>query len=184
MRSRLSLLGTALSLLLLVAALGQVCFSAEKGKPLSGYSVLVIQPFTVSPNLKAAGMPSGYEDVLQKTLFAKLLSERVFYSVVEAGRGIPELKEPGTLIASGEVSDFAKGNRAARLAVGYGVGSAKVKVVMVFRDAVSGAEVLRLERTGRYAGFGNITGGSADKARSESARKVVDGLVKQIKAAR
>jgi hypothetical protein len=128
-------------------------------------------------------MPPGYEDVLQKTLFARLLAERIFDHTQEAASA-PEPMQPGTLIASGEVADFAKGNRAARVAVGYGAGSAKIKVVLVLRDALSGMEVLRLEQTGRYAGFGNLTGGSADKARSESARKVVDGLLKQIKAAR
>lgn len=153
----------------------------DEKKPLEEYSAIVVQPFTLSRELNADGMPPGYENVLQKTLFARLLSERVFERVEESAEAP---RQPGTVIVSGEVADYSKGSRAARLAIGYGAGSAKIKVVIVFRDAVTGAEVLRLERTGRYAGFGNLTGGSADKARSESARKVVDGLMKQIKAAR
>lgn len=173
--------GYAVMLLVLATFLPKQLIAGD-AKPLSSYYAVVIQPFTVSADLQAAGMPPGYEDVLQKALLARLLVERVFERVEEAGAG--GLTQAGTVVASGEISDYAKGNRAARVAVGYGAGSAKIKVVMVFRDGVSGAEVLRLERTGRYAGFGNLTGGSAEKARSESARKVVDGLVKEIKAAR
>ncbi len=127
-----------------------------------------------------------YENVLEKTLFARLLSERVFESVVDASLdpGALKAKQPRALVASGEVVDFYKGNRAARVIVSYGVGSARLKIAMVLRDAESGKEVLRIEQEGSYAGFGNLTGGSAEKARNESARKVVDGLVKKIKASK
>jgi len=89
-----------------------------------------------------------------------------------------------SVIASGEVVEYDKGNRAARVIINYGAGAARLKIVMIFRDARTGKQVLRLEQAGSYAGFGNITGGSAEKARFESARKVVDGLVKKIREAK
>ncbi len=169
----------ALSLLALAAA-------AEKPKPLASYNAIILQSFTVDPELVKAHFPADYENVLEKSLFARLLSERVFETVTDASLDPEALKakSPRTLIASGEVVDFYKGNRAARVIINYGVGSARLRVAMVFRDAETGKEVLRIEQEGSYAGFGNITGGSAEKARNESARKVVDGLVKKIKASK
>jgi hypothetical protein len=155
-------------------------------KPLQPYTALVINKFTVAPDLaRKADFPRGWEDVLQKTLLARLLSDGVFTEVLEASNDTMATSLPGqALTMDGEVMNFTKGNRAARVAVGYGAGAAKLKLVITFRDMKTGREVLRLEQTGRYVGFGNLTGGSADLARNEAARKVVDGLVKKIKAAR
>lgn len=151
-------------------------------RPLQPYTVLIIQKFTVDPDLMRNGaFPTGYEDVLQKTLFARLLTDRTFPQVIE---GPPDTKPPQAISMEGQVTEFAKGNRVARVAIGYGAGSAKMRLILVFRDLATGREVLKLEQTGRYAGFGNLTGGSADTARNESARKVVDGLLKKISAAR
>ncbi len=159
---------------------------AAGDKPLASYNTVVLQPFTLSPELKNAGFPAEYQNVLEKTLFARLLSERVFETVSDASLdpAAVEVKSPRTLIASGEVVGFNKGNRAARIIINYGAGSARLKLAMVFRDSTTGQEVLRLEQEGSYAGFGNLTGGSAETARIESARKVVDGLMKKIKAAK
>ena len=161
-------------------------FAAAADKSLSPYHTLILQPFTVDPELAKAKFPPDYENVLERTLFARLLSERVFETVTDASLDPNALqtKASATLIASGEVVDYYKGNRAARVIINYGAGAARIKIVVTFRDAETGKEVLRLEHEGSYAGFGNITGGSAEKARTESARKVVDGLVKKIRAAR
>ncbi len=157
-----------------------------KDKPLTKYNTIVLQQFKADPELVKAGFPSDYESVLEKTLFARLLSERVFESVADSSLdpSAAKAKNAGTLIAGGEVVDYSKGNRAARVIVSYGVGAARLRVVMTLRDAATGNEVLRIEQEGSYAGFGDLTGGSAEKARTESARKVVDGLVKKIRAAR
>ena len=170
----------ALSLLALTAV------AADKPKPLASYNTIILQPFTVDPELVKAQFPADYENVLEKSLFARLFSERVFETVTDASLDPEALKakSPRTLIASGEVVDFYKGNRAARVIISYGAGSARIKIAMVFRDAETGKEVLRIEQEGSYAGFGNLTGGSAEKARNESARKVVDGLVKEIKTSK
>ncbi|HET8668611.1 MAG TPA: hypothetical protein VFM10_11565, partial [Terriglobales bacterium] len=86
------------------------------GKPLERYATLVVGNFRVDPELKKAGFPAGYEDVLQKSLFARLLSERVFPQVVDGSVGAFARDSPATpLIAEGEVADFSKGNRAARV---------------------------------------------------------------------
>jgi Domain of unknown function (DUF4410) len=164
-------------------------------KPLASYQTLVLEPFTVDPDLVKTEFPPAYQNVLQKTLFARLLSERVFETVTDASlepeaakagcRTLPQTGGcAGTVIASGEIVNYSKGNRAARVIINYGAGAARLKIVMVFRDAQTGKELLRLEQEGSYAGFGNITGGSAQKARLESARKVVDGLMKKIRAAK
>jgi hypothetical protein len=150
-------------------------------KPLQSYSTLVVGQFRVDPQLSEASFPAGYEDVLQKGIFARLLTDHVFPQVLD---GATSVAGQQYLIAEGVISEFSKGNRAARVAIGYGAGSAKIKVIMTFRDMATGREVLTLEQTGRYAGFGNLTGGSAEKAISESTRKMVEGLLKQIKSAR
>lgn len=174
--------GIMLAILLFSAA---TSFTAEK--PLRAYNTLMISRFTVGPQVAKAQFPAGYEDVLQKTLLARLLSERVFSNVIDASdnrfAGIYGTEQQ-PLIAEGKIVDFSRGNRAARVGIGYGAGAAKIAVVLTFRDPATGREVLRLEQTGRYIGFGDLTGGSADKARAESARKVIDGLIKKIKAAR
>jgi hypothetical protein len=156
-----------------------------EGKPLEPYSSVVIDKFTVDPALlKNTDFPPGYEDVLQKTLLARLLTERIFPQGVDESRSGVSASDGQVLAMDGEVTAFAKGNRAARVAIGYGAGSARMKLVLTFRDVSTGRKVLKLEQIGRYAGFGNLTGGSADQARTEAARKVVDGLLKKIKAAR
>lgn len=156
-----------------------------QSKPLQPYPTLILGNLSVDPDLKKAGFPAGYEDVLQKGLFARLFSDQIFPQVLDGLPSDSSERLPGNaLIAEGEVADYDKGSRAARVAIGYGAGSAKIKVILRFRDLSTGREVLTIEQTGRYAGFGNITGGSADKARTESARKVVEGLVKKIRAAR
>lgn len=171
------------TVLLLLAAAVPVTTATER--QLAPYGVAVVQRFTVNPDLlKRADFPVGYEDVLQKEVFARLLSDRVFPRVLDGSQGFAGSFSGRMLAVDGEVSDFSKGNRAARIGIGYGAGSAKLKLVLVLRDMDTHEEVLRLEQTGRYAGFGNITGGSAEKARSESARKVVEALIKRIKAAR
>lgn len=170
--------------ILLTILLAPALLAADKA--LAGYNTIVLQPFTVDPELIKAKFPADYQNVLEKTLFAQLLSERVFETVTDASLELEAAKRetPHAVIASGEVADYYKGNRAARVIINYGAGSARLKIVMVFRDAGTGKEVLRLEHEGSYAGFGNITGGSAEKAQSESARKAVEGLMKKIRAAR
>jgi Domain of unknown function (DUF4410) len=155
-------------------------------KPLASYNAIVLQPFTVDPELAKAKFPADYQNVLEKTLFARLLSERVFETVTDASLDPAAVREktPRTLIATGEVIDYNKGNRAARVIINYGIGSARLKIAMVFRDIQTGKEVLRIEQEGSYAGFGNLTGGSAQTAQTESARKVVDGLMKKIRSAK
>ncbi len=115
-----------------------------------------------------------------------MLSERVFETVTESSLepGAEKAKTPRTIIASGEVVDYDKGNRAERVIINYGAGAARLKIVMIFRDAQTSRELLRIEQEGSYAGFGNITGGSAEKAQTESARKAVEGLMKKIRAAK
>jgi hypothetical protein len=172
--------------ILFILLFAMITATAAGNKPLAGYNTIVLQPFAVDPELSKAKFPPDYQNVLEKTLFARLLSERVFESVTDASLE-PEavkVKTPRTVIAAGEVVGYYKGNRAARVIVNYGAGAARIKIAMVFRDAESGKEVLRIEQEGSYAGFGNVTGGSAEKARTESARKAVDGLVKRIRSAR
>jgi hypothetical protein len=170
--------------ILLICLYGAVM--ASETKPLSSYNTLILQSFTVDPELIKAKFPPDYENLLEKTLFARLLSEKIFETVTDASLE-PEAtkaKTPRTVIASGEVVDYYKGNRAARVIVNYGAGAARIKIAMVFRDVETGKEVARIEQEGSYAGFGNITGGSAEKARTEAARKAVDGLIKKIRAAK
>jgi len=171
------------ALMMFLAIVALACRAADK--PLQPYQTAILGKFAVDPELSKSGFPEGYENVLEKTLFARLLSERVFPHVLDDVPGNTAGDISGkVLLLEGEVTDFSKGNRAARVAIGYGAGGAKLRITLVFRDLATHEEVMSLAETGRYIGFGNLTGGSAEKARSESARKVVDKLMKKIKAAR
>lgn len=164
-----------------------------KEKParlLTSYTAINVEKFAVGTLSTKEGFPPDYEKVMQKLAIEKLIASKLFENVsdVSEASAVPSsgtsatAEEPGhQLILSATVIGYDPGSRTARWVVGMGAGAAKVKVRFVFRDAQSNKEVLRSDLQGKYTGTWNVTGGSDEKANRESAQKVVEELIKEIK---
>ncbi len=75
---------------------------------------------------------------------------------------------------------FDKGSRAARYLGGMGAGQTRLKARFVFKDAETGAEVLRFDREGTFKGMFSAFGGSADAASAGVANGLVKGAVQEM----
>ena len=173
----------------LLMAGGAVCQTAATSKPLdkNKYNTVVVEKFETGTLAEKEKFPAGYTGILQKTAVAKL--QKLFDKVIDGAEqpatppaATPEIK--GRLLLSGSVIGYDKGSRTARWMVGMGAGSSKVKVRFIFRDAETGQEVWRTDQQGTFVGTVTVGGGSEDKAVSESSRKVVEGLVKELASVR
>jgi hypothetical protein len=168
----------------MVLTVAAVC--QQSGKPLdrATYNTVIVQKFDIQTLAEKENFPAGYGAILQKTAVVKL--QKHFEKVIDAsetpapapGAAPPEMK--GKVLLSGAIIGYDKGSRTARWMVGMGAGSSKVKVRFIFRDAESGAELWRTDQQGSFAGTFTMGGGSEDKAVSESSRKVVEALVKEL----
>lgn len=153
------------------------------GKPLAGYNVITVQKFEVGSLAENSGYPAGFEGILQKTVYSKLISSRMFTTVVDgsdSGAPTGESADAKKVILVGTIIGYDKGSRTARWMVGMGAGKSKVKVRFVCTDAATGQELWRTDQEGSFSGTFDIGGGNESRAASESTRKVADGLLKQL----
>lgn len=165
----------ALTVLLLLA-------SPPAPKPLSGYAEVVVAGVTAQ---KSCEFSPAQSEHLRKSLVAKLRAKKtalVIDSTTAEGAiaaKLPPAANVKRLVIDSVVLAFDAGSHAAR-AMGIGAGATKLRVRFTFKDAVSGTEVLRLERIGKYSG--RFNGGSAtnDDAFVASCTEVIDGLVQEI----
>ena len=167
--------------------------SKEKkaGKVLAGYNAVVVEKFSVDPSARTADFPRGQEVGIQQNVVERLNKQKVFEEVkdgLEAGAAPPVAADltanapaKRAVILSGTVIEYDKGSREARWFVGMGAGATKVKVRFVFRDAQTGAELLRTDRQGQFYGWIAFVGGSKEQATGEAAGDVVDRLMDDIK---
>lgn len=165
-----------------------------KVKALTAYQGVVVEKFTVEKNSATEDFPRGQEQSIQQNTVQRLMKEKLFEEVVDAGADTPPsggIELPSNVVTgspekrrlklNGTVVFFDKGSRAARWWVGFGAGATKVKVRFVLTDVETGAEVFRTERKGSFSGVFSFVGGGKDQATGEAAGDVVDGLVKDIK---
>jgi len=161
----------------------------KPSRPLTGYTVINVEKFSVGTLSTKEGFPQDFEKVMQKLAVEKLTASKLFENVTDVSEasaapspGAPApAEEPGRrIILSGTVIGYDPGSRAARSWIGLGAGAAKVKVRFVFRDAQSNKEVLRSDLQGKFTGTWTLTGGTTEKATRQSAEKVVDELIKEI----
>lgn len=177
-----------------VLAGGSAIQAEPPGGKLAGYGSIVVEKFTVETNSATQDFPRGQEQAIQENTVRRLLKEKLFEEVVDGAAeapgtgGIEMTPAPATSATpkrrvklSGTVTMYDKGSRAARWLVGFGAGATRVKVLFIFRDAETGAELFRTERKGSFSGMIAFVGGGKDQATGEAAGDVVDGLVKQIK---
>ncbi len=159
-------------------------------KPLAGYSVLVVEKFTVEKPAATRDYPGGYEAWLRNQIMKALQDEGLFEQVVDVvkptgnvGPSEPDATDPKRqLVLSGSILAYKKGSRAIRLWVGIGAGAASVKARFVFRDAKSGQEIFRAERKGSFDGmFDPNWGGSEAEALEAAGHNLVDAFIRDIK---
>ena len=165
----------ALALLLLFA-------TAPSPKPLVGYAELVVSNVSTA---KSCEFSTAHSDALRKSLVAKLRNKKT-WTVIDTSspEGAAAIKtapahDVKRLVIDSVVVSFDAGSHAAR-ALGIGAGATKLHVRFTLKDAVSGLEVLTLDRIGRYSGRFNGDGASNDAAFVASCSEVVDGLVQEI----
>ncbi len=169
------------SALLLAAGRGTSSPPRDGGdKPLAAYRTLLVESFTVDSRAARKNYPGGYESWLQNETLTRLQTERVFEEVADACDREPAGEEGPRLTLSGAVMAYDKGNRMVRLLTGLGPGAGKVKVRFVFRDAVSGREVFRTVRQGKFYGWSDLRG-SEQHAMTEAGGDVIDRLIQDVR---
>jgi hypothetical protein len=186
-----NLTGFLLGMLGLLVGLVSFAIAKEKtNKPLGGYSVVLVESFTVEKSDATKDFPAGEEVTLYRTTMAKLRSAAIFAEVIvpeqtavaESGQQPPPTEGQRRLTLSCTVIGYSKGSSAARFATWpLGVGATKVLVRFVFRDAETRKEVFRTDRAGKF--LATFTGGIAEKERqlSEVRGNVAEALLKEIR---
>lgn len=173
------------ALLLLLVLLVALATYAQSAKPLAGYDVVVVQKIEVGSLAANSGYPAGYDGILQKTIYSKLATSKLFSSVIDAtdsAAAPPADKKKVHL--SGTIIGYDKGSRTARWMVGMGAGKSRVKVRFVCIDPSTNQELWRSDEEGTFSGTFEIGGGNESKAATESTRKVAENLVKKLTLAR
>jgi hypothetical protein len=164
--------------------------SQKAGKPLAGYSEILVEPFTVENSQLTKDFPAGEEENLQLSAVARLRASGIFETVIDGSQKSPEpprssepsaKEEPRKLILSVTVIGFEKGNSGARFMTWpLPVGVSKAKATFVFRDATSNQDVFRFEKEAKFQA--TMSGGIATKEEQMSHVKggLVDALIKEI----
>lgn len=155
-------------------------------KPLTGYTIVVLEPLTVEKGDATKDFQDGWEILLHKGMVRQLEKKKLFSQVIDgAATATAPAAATGTtekrLLLKSTLLVYSKGSRAARFLVGMGAGAAKTRIRFTFVDADSGQELLTTEREGKFAGWLNPTGGTNEDAILESAGDVVDRLIDDIR---
>jgi len=163
----------------------------KTSKPLAGYTVILVEPFSVEKNQLTADFPAGEEANLQVSTVLGLLESRIFEKVLDGtqnSHGESPSAEKSTsegqriVILSGTIVGFKKGSSTARFMTWpLPVGVSKAKVRFVFRDAASNEEVFRFEKEAKFQA--STSGGIATKEAQMTHLKVglAEALVKETK---
>jgi hypothetical protein len=162
----------------------------KTSRPLAGYSVIVVEPFTVENSQATKDFPAGEEANLQRSTIAGLGASALFEKVIDGStkpaEGPPSPEPPAKagerrLILSGAVIGFSKGNSGARIMTWpLPVGVSKAKARFVFRDAESKQEVFRFQKEAKFQA--TMSGGLATKEEQMTHVKVglVEALIQEI----
>lgn len=163
----------------------------KAGKPLAGYTAILVEPFTVENSQLTKDFPAGEDENLQLSAVAGLRASKMIEKVVDGSQKSSEpppsselsAKEgQGKVVLSVTIIGFDKGSSGARFMTWpLPVGVSKAKARFVFRDAASNQEVFRFEKEAKFQA--TISGGIATKEEQMAHIKggLVDALVKEIK---
>jgi hypothetical protein len=162
----------------------------KASKPLTGYTAILVEPFTVENSQLTKDFPVGEEANLQLSTLARLRASGVFETVMDGSQKSseqPPASEPSakggprTLILSVTIVGFNKGSSGARFMTWpLPVGVSKAKASFVFRDAASKQEVFHFEKEAKFQA--TASGGLATKEEQMAHIKggLVDALLKEI----
>src|SRR5262249_54694256 len=156
-------------------------------KPLSGYSVLIVDRFKVDPDAVKAGFSEVQAPVMQAEIILQLVRKKIFDAVMDGSSlhstqrdaQSPAPNGKPRSIFSGTVTTFEPGNQAERYLVGFGAGAAKLKMHFAFLDAVTGKEVLSTDHQHKF--WIGAFGGSKNAATTRTAEGMVKSIVDDIK---
>ncbi|HZS05771.1 MAG TPA: DUF4410 domain-containing protein [Blastocatellia bacterium] len=180
---RQAITGSICGLLLVVMSTAR---AAQKtgGKPLAGYTVVVVEKATVAQSPETAKFPAGYDERLQQKVVEDLQKKRVFEKVIDAAKkaddGAGTAAGEKRLTLSTTIIRFDPGNTLLRHTVGWGAGAVKVKAAFVFRDDATGQEIFRTTKQGRFIGFVEVYGTGTKHSVNEASGDVVDALIREI----
>jgi hypothetical protein len=93
--------------------------AAKNGKPLAGYTTIIVEKFTIENNAATEKFPRGYETVMHGEMVNRLRKRGIFEHVIDSENPTEEshpspgdAKQPEkTLTLSGTVISYDKGNR-------------------------------------------------------------------------
>jgi hypothetical protein len=163
----------------------------KTNKPLAGYTVILVEPFTVENSQLTKDFPAGEEANLQLSAIARLRASGIFETVIDGSQKSSERPPPSEPSAKGEprkvilsvtIIGFVKGSSGTRFMTWpLPLGVSKAKAGFVFRDAANNQEVFRFEKEAKFQA--TVSGGIATKEEQMSHIKggLVDALVKEIK---
>ncbi len=119
---------------------------------------------------RAAGIPNDVISKIQNIVIDEIdLDSNGLDAVsLEDGQNCPN--DEHSLILTGQVSDYKKGNRAVRYLVGFGAGKQKIATNLTLAEKISGKIIAQDEIIDRK--IGGLVGGSEDKGKRDYAEKV------------
>jgi len=180
------------STLILCAGLASIAWAQQQkgGKPLAGYTQIVVEPYSVENSKHTKDFPAGEETHLQLRAIAALRASDIFEKVVD-GNPKSSLEPPpsgpsskegkSTVILASTIISFDKGSSAARFATWpLPVGVSKAKAHFVFRDATNNQQVFSFEKEAKFQA--TVSGGISTKEdqMSHIRGELADALVKEI----
>jgi hypothetical protein len=162
----------------------------KPNRPLAGYTVLLIEPFTIERNAATASFPEGEVVAVEKSTLDQVRQPGLFSQVIELrGNTAPsptngEIPAGNSrrLVLTSTIIAYEKGDSTARFVMWpLPVGVSKLKVRFVFRDADTNQVVFQTEQAGRFQATwsGGIAG--KDQQLREVKNQVADAFVKTIR---
>lgn len=140
-----------------------------KGK----FRVIEITPFAITDGVE---LPANVLGLLTEEVVSQLVESKKFTSVIRSGEALEPAAGPVVRLV-GTVTEFSKGNRAARYFVGFGAGRAKIKALVKFTDASTNEILLEDDVDGNVV-MGTLGGESSGAMRGLA--KEVAKVVKKV----
>ena len=143
-------------------------------KTLKQYDCLEVEKFFVdrddfssSKMERAAAVPQETLDGLQHKIVGQVSRAKIFSKVGKAG----QVSCPGkVLVFGGQVTDYKRGSRAARLLIGLGAGKQKFATKSYLKDKETEKVLAKKKIVDRKVG--GLAGGDEDKGQRDFAEKV------------
>lgn len=183
----------SISALILCSCLTSAVWAKQQKvvKPLTGYRVIVVKPFTVKNDRHTRTFPAGAEADIRRSVIAALQTSGIFERVVDGTQTLleePSSSEsssgegPRAVILSGTIMGYGEGSSIARFMVWpLPVGVSDARVLFVFHDLTNSQEVFRFETEATYQAVASLGFATKEEQTSHIQNSVAQSLVKEIK---